>query len=128
MKAIIVLLMCLPLVSKSQDTIKIPTPIAKQIVKDLISCDSVKALHELAKEELILTTNKVVLKDNIIKSYVDKGVMYEQRITNEQEKFKVQELWVDELKKDNKRLKAKLLYTKISMSAIIGLIGYMLIK
>ena len=128
MKAIILLLMCLPLISKSQDTIKIPTPIAKQIVKDLVSCDSVKALHELAKEELILTINKVVLKDNIIKGYVDKGVMYEQRITNEQEKFKVQELWVDELKKDNKRLKAKLLYTKISMSAIIGLIGYMLIK
>lgn len=128
MKAILLLLMCLPFISKSQDTVKIPTPVAKQIVKDLVSCDSVKALHELTKEELILTIDKVVLKDNIIKSYVDKGVMYEQRITNEQEKFKVQELWVDELKKDNKRLKAKLLYTKITMSAIIGLIGYMLIK
>jgi len=54
--------------------------------------------------------------------------MYKDMLNNEQQKFKVQELWVDDLRKDNKRLKAKLLYTKISMSAIIGLIGYMLIK
>jgi hypothetical protein len=128
MKYILTLLLCLPLLVKSQDTIKIPTPIAKQIAKDLVSCDSIKALHTLTIEELILTQGKLILKDNIISNYVDKGIMYEERIQNEQSKFKVQEVWVDDLRKENKKLKVKVLYTKISMGAIIGFLGYLLIK
>jgi hypothetical protein len=128
MKYILTLLLCLPLLVKSQDTIKIPTPIAKQIARDLVSCDSIKALHTLTIEELILTQDKLILKDNIISNYVDKGIMYEERIQNEQSKFKVQELWVDDLRKENKKLKVKVLYTKISMGAIIGFLGYLLLK
>ena len=128
MKYILTLLLCLPLLVKSQDTIKIPTPIAKQIARDLVSCDSIKALHALTIEELILTQDKLILKDNIISNYVDKGIMYEERIQNEQSKFKVQELWVDDLRKENKKLKVKVLYTKISMGAIIGFLGYLLLK
>jgi hypothetical protein len=128
MKYILTLLLCLPLLVKSQDTIKIPTPIAKQIARDLVSCDSIKALHTLTIEELILTQDKLILKDNIISNYIDKGIMYEERIQNEQSKFKVQELWVDDLRKENKKLKVKVLYTKISMGAIIGFLGYLLIK
>ena len=128
MKYILTLLLCLPLLVKSQDPIKIPTPIAKQIARDLVSCDSIKALHALTIEELILTQDKLILKDNIISNYVDKGIMYEERIQNEQSKFKVQELWVDDLRKENKKLKVKVLYTKISMGAIIGFLGYILLK
>jgi hypothetical protein len=128
MKYILTLLLCLPLFVKSQDTIKIPTLIAKQIARDLVSCDSIKALHTLTIEELILTQDKLILKDNIISNYVDKGVMYEERIQNEQSKFKVQGMWVDDLRKENKKLKVKVLYTKISMGAIIGFLGYLLIK
>ena len=128
MKYILTLLLCLPLLVKSQDTIKIPTPIAKQIARDLVSCDSIKALHVLTIEELILTQDKLILKDNIISNYVDKGVMYEERIQNEQSKFKVQGMWVEDLRKENKKLKVKVLYTKISMSAIIGFLGYLLLK
>jgi len=128
MKYILTLLLCLPLLVKSQDTIKIPTPIAKQIARDLVSCDSIKAIHALTIEELILTQDKLILKDNIISNYVDKGIMYEERIQNEQSKFKVQGMWVDDLRKENKKLKVKVLYTKISMSAIIGFLGYLLIK
>jgi hypothetical protein len=128
MKYILTLLLCLPLLVKSQDTIKIPTPIAKQIARDLVSCDSIKALHTLTIEELILTQDKLILKDNIISNYVDKGIMYEERIQNEQSKFKVQGMWVDDLRKENKKLKVKVLYTKISMGAIIGFLGYLLIK
>jgi hypothetical protein len=128
MKYILTLLLCLPLLVKSQDTIKIPTPIAKQIAKDLVSCDSIKELHILTIEELVLTQGKLILKDNIISNYVDKGIMYEERIQNEQSKFKVQGMWVDDLRKENKKLKVKVLYTKISMGAIIGFLGYLLIK
>jgi hypothetical protein len=128
MKYILTLLLCLPLLVKSQDTIKIPTPIAKQIARDLVSCDSIKAIHTLTIEELILTQDKLILKDNIISNYIDKGIMYEERIQNEQSKFKVQGMWVDDLRKENKKLKVKVLYTKISMGAIIGFLGYLLIK
>jgi uncharacterized protein with ATP-grasp and redox domains len=128
MKYILTLLLCLPLLVKSQDTIKIPTPIAKQIARDLVSCDSIKALHTLTIEELLLTQDKLILKDNIISNYVDKGIMYEERIQNEQSKFKVQELWVEDLRKMNKQLKAKLLYTKISMGVGIAFLGYLLLR
>ena len=125
---LIILAFILPIVAKSQDTIKIPVPAARQIAKDLATCDSIKAVHELTKEQLILTKDKVILKDNIISNYVDKGIMYEERIQNEQSKFKVQGMWVDDLRKENKKLKVKVLYTKISMGAIIGFLGYLLIR
>ena len=49
MKYILTILISLSVLSiQAQDTIKIPTPVAKQIVKDLILGDS-------AKTELVLT-------------------------------------------------------------------------
>ena len=111
-----------------EDTIRLPYSVAKQAAKDLVSGDSAKAVLELTKEQLILTENKLVLKDSIISNHVQKGIMYEERIQNEQSKFKVQGMWVDDLRKENKKLKVKVLYTKISMGAIIGFLGYLLIK
>jgi hypothetical protein len=128
MKYILTLLLCLPLLVKSQDTIKIPTPIAKQIAKDLVSCDSIKELHILTIEELVLTQGKLILKDNIISNYVDKGIMYEERIQNEQSKFKVQEMWVDDLRKENKKLKVKLSFTRLVSVVFTGFITYIYIK
>lgn len=121
------ILLFLPLFSKSQDTIHIPTLVAKQIAKELVGCDSAKAILELTKEQLTLTENKVVLKDSIISGYVQKGIMYEERIKNEQLKFDTQGKWVDQLRKQNKKLKAKLLFTKITLSAVIGGLTYLYI-
>jgi hypothetical protein len=123
-----ILFLTLATIAKAQDTVKIPTSIAKQIAKELVECDSVKAIHELTKEQLTLTEQKVVLKDSIISNHVQKGIMYEERIKNEQLKFETQGKFVDELRKQNKKLKVKVLYTKISMGAIIGFLGYLLIK
>ena len=128
MKYILTILLCLPLFTKAQDTIKIPTPAARQIAKDLTVCDSVKAVHELTVKQLTLTEDKVVLKDSIISSYKEKCVMYDTMLVNEQKKFEVQGRWVEDLRKENKKLKVKVLYTKISMGAIIGFLGYLLIK
>ena len=128
MKYILTLLLCLPLLVKSQDTIKIPVPVARQIAKDLSICDSLKDVHALTVEQLTLTEDKVVLKDSIIGSYKQKCVMYDTMLVNEQEKFKVQDLWVKDLKKEVKTLKVKLIYTKISMGAIIGGLLLLLIK
>jgi len=128
MKYVLTLLLCLPMLIKAQDTIKIPTPIARQIAKDLTVCDSAKAVLDLTSKQLVLTEDKVVLKDSIISSYKIKCSMYETMLANEQQKFAVQGKWVEDLRKENKKLKVKVLYTKISMSAIIGFLGYLLIK
>lgn len=109
------------------DTIRIPYPVAKQITIDLISGDSAKAVLELTKEQLNLTNNKVYLKDLTIDMYVKKGVMYEERIKNEQTKFDTQKIYVGQLEKKNKSLKVKLLFTKITLSAVIGALGYLYI-
>jgi len=119
------ILLFLPLFGKSQDTIHIPTPVAKQIAKDLVSGDSAKAVLELTKEQLTLTESKVILKDSIISNHVQKGIMYEERIKNEQLKFDTQGKWVDELRKQNKNLKVKLVFTKITLSAIAGGLTYL---
>jgi hypothetical protein len=124
MKYLFVLLF-LPLFGKSQDTVKIPTPVAKQIAKDLVSGDSAKAVLELTKEQLTLTESKVILKDSIISNHVQKGIMYEERIKNEQLKFDTQGKWVDELRKQNKNLKVKLVFTKITLSAVVGGLTYL---
>jgi hypothetical protein len=128
MKYILTLLLCLPLIAKSQDTIKIPTPIARQIAKDLTICDSVKVVHDLTKEQLTLTESKVELKDSIIVSFREKCLMYDAMMANEKKKFEVQGQWVEDLRKMNKQLKSKLLYTKITLSAGIGFLAYLLLR
>lgn len=116
-----------PIFVKSQDTIKIPTHMAKTIAKELISCDSLKAIHQLTEEQLVLTETKVSIKDQIIQSHVQKEVLYEERIKNEQQKFDVQKQWIEDLRKENKKLKAKLLFTKITMGTIIAGVTYLFI-
>jgi hypothetical protein len=118
---LIILISLLPLAVKSQDTsIKMSTSTARKVAKDLVICDSTKAILELTKEQLSLTEQKVVLKDSIISNHVNKGIMYETRIQNEQDKFKIQGLWVEDLRKQNKKLKANLTFTKIVLSVALG--------
>ena len=127
MYKIIIAVLLTPVFCKSQDTVKIPVPIARQIVKDLTICDSVKAILELTTKQLILTEDKVVLKDSIITKYEQKCLMYDTMLINEKQKFVVQGDWLKTIRKENRSLKIKLLYTKISMSAIIGVLGYLFI-
>jgi hypothetical protein len=124
MKNLLILLLLFPLLVKSQDTIKIPNPIAKQIVKELISCDSSKAVLELTKEQLILTEHQSIIKDSIIFDYVQSGLIYEQRLSNEQIKFKTQQIYTNKLAKSIKKYKAKLLFIKITSSLITGTLTY----
>ena len=141
---LIILLALLPFISKSQnipvldslgnviyyleDTTHIPVSVSKQIVAELIEYDGVKQELKLTSEQLSLTEQKVVIKDSIISTYVKKGIMYEDRITNEQNKFKIQGLWVEDLRKQNKKLKANLMFTKIVFSLALGGLMYMSVK
>lgn len=126
MKYILIILAFLPIFGHAQqDTVKIPAPVAKQIVKDLISGDSAKAELKLCNENVTLLEKKVTLKDSIISGHVQKGILYEERIKNEQLKFDAQQKWVDQLRKDNKKLKAKLFFTRMLGTAIVGGLGYL---
>ena len=119
------ILLFLPLFGKSQDTVKIPTPIAKTIAKELVECDSTKAILEVTKEQLKLTENKVYLKDETLRLYANKDIMYEVRIMNEQKKFTTQGEYVNVLRKQNKKLKVKLAFTKITLSGVSGGLTYL---
>lgn len=115
------------LVSKSQDTIKLPAPIAKRIAKDLVSFDSAKAILAITKEELALTQESLLFKDSIIFNLVQKGNLYEERIKNEKLKFDTQGLFLSDLQKEKRKLRHRLALTNISASAIIGLLLYLYI-
>jgi len=135
MKKLLLILILCPIFAFSQkdttktqpDTIKVPTHAAKSIVKELISCDSLKAIHKVTVDELGLTKQKVNVQGEIVKSLETKGDMYEQRIKNEQEKFKVQGQWLEDLRKENKRLKVKIRFMQIAGAAIGGVLTYLYI-
>jgi hypothetical protein len=128
MKYVLIILAFLPLfASAQQDTVKLPLPVAKQIIKDLISGDSAKAELKLCNENVTLLEKKVILKDSIISGHVQKGIMYEDRIKNEQLKFETQQKWVDQLRRDNKKLKVKLRFIQITGTAIVGGLAYLYI-
>ena len=129
MKYIIFILLLLPLSALSQDTIHIPGPAAKAIVQQLVSCDSVKAIHELTKEQLTITEKKVDIQDNIISSYQEKTNFYKQMINNEQEKFQIQNKCTEELRKELRKLKisTKIYKTGFWAGLFVGTIGYIYI-
>jgi hypothetical protein len=99
--------------SKAQDGITFPVPVAKQIAKDLTSCDSLGLVNELTKAELKYTQQKSLYKDSIIFNFKSKSLLYEERLKNEQEKFKIQGVYTESLERQNKRLKITLTVLKI---------------
>lgn len=127
MKKLLFILLLTPLFSLSQDTIKIPTPAAKAIVKELVSCDSIKEIHAVTIQELSLIREAVAVQNKMIEAYKEKGTMYEQRIKNEQEKFVVQGKWVEDLKKQNRWLKIKVRFIQVAGAAVGGVLTYLYI-
>lgn len=130
MKYLLFILAFLPFFAKSQsqDTVKIPMVAAKQIVKDLLSGDSSKAELKLSTETINLLNQKILFKDSIISSHIQKGIMYEERIKNEQDKFFTQGIWVKSLERQNKKLKSKLTFGKITFVAVLAGFSYLYIK
>ena len=99
--------------SKAQDGITFPVPVAKQIAKDLTSCDSLSLVNELTKAELKYTQQKSLYKDSIIFNFKSKCLLYEESLKNEQEKFKIQGVYTESLERQNKRLKITVKVLKI---------------
>ena len=129
MKYFLIILAFLPLFgnAQTQDTIKLPVNVAKQIVKDLVSGDSAKAELKLCNENVTLLEKKVVLKDSIISGHKQQLVLCDERVANEVKKFDAQGLWVDQLRKENKKLKVKMRFIQITGTAIVGGLTYLYI-
>ena len=129
MKYFLIILAFLPLFgnAQTQDTVKIPVNIAKQIVKDLVSGDSAKAELKLSNEHVTLLESKIVLKDSIISGHKQQLVLCDERVMNEVKKFDAQGLWVKQLQKENKKLKVKLRFIQITGTAIVGGLTYLYI-
>lgn len=121
---ILAIILSLPTVVKSQDTIRIPVPIAKQIAKELISCDSVKIELNLTQDQLHLTEQKVALKDSTISVYELKTLAYKEELEIKKKEVGIWQGQYKVLQKQDKRLKAKLVFTKIVSGVIITTITY----
>ena len=129
MKILLLILFFFPLSVLSQDTIHIPYPAAKAIVQQLVSYDSVKAVHELTKEQLTLTEREVEVQDSMIADYQEKVRMYRKMIDNEQQKFDVQNKWTEDLRKDVRKLQItnKIYKTGFWAGLFIGTVGYIIL-
>jgi CRISPR/Cas system CMR subunit Cmr4 (Cas7 group RAMP superfamily) len=112
----------------TEDTIKLPFSVAKKVTRELVSCDSAKAILELTKEQLSLTENKVILKDSIISNHVKKEDVYKQVITNQDQKFELQGQWVTELKSQNRKLKAKLTFMQVATTIFVAVLTYIYVR
>jgi hypothetical protein len=116
-KLIILLAFLLPvLVTKSQVVISSET--AKKLTKELVACDSIKAVHSLTKKELQLTQSKVKLKDSIIGQYIIKDSIYQEILHNEELKYNAQSELVYDLEKKNAKLIRRGKNTKIISTVI----------
>lgn len=121
---ILAIAILIPTLVKSQDTIRIPAVVGKQIVKDLISYDSTKAELKLIQEQLRLTEQKVATKDSSISIYELKSIAYKKEIEAGKKEASIWQGQYKVLQKQNKKLKAKLIFTKIVSGVIIGTVTY----
>ena len=112
----------------TDDTIKLPYSVARKVAKELVGCDSAKAILELTKEQLSLTETKVVIKDSIITNHIKKEDIYKQVITNQDQKFELQGQWVSELRSQNKKLKAKLTFMQAATTVFVAVLTYIYVR
>lgn len=103
-------------------------PVAKQIMKDIISGDSAKAQLKITEEELSETQKKVSLKDSIIITLRSKETNYLTIIDGEKQKFDIMEKHSKKLEWDLKKEKVKNKFKSIISVGIIGVLTFFIIN
>jgi hypothetical protein len=96
-------------------------------MKDLISGDSAKAELKLTEAQLVLTENKVVLKDSVITTLRLKEVNYLTIIDAEKQKFRIVEDYSKKLEWDLKKEKVKGKFKSILGTGVIAVLTFFLI-
>lgn len=121
-----ILLLAVTSLTHGQDTIKIPVGVAKQIVKDLVTCDSNKAILDVTKEELVLTRTKVELKDSLLANAGSRIFNLQHQLTNQEaisnnynKLFEDTKQQYKNLAKEYKQYKVKSRFVKV-----VGTIGF----
>jgi murein L,D-transpeptidase YafK len=104
----------MPLILFSQKDIdSIPTnkiislTIAREIVKDLTRCDSVKVELDMANDLILKSSEKSILKDSIISIYKEKEIRYLDFIKNQDKKYELLESSKKYLEDNLKRERTK---------------------
>ena len=126
-KLVIIPLFILAFNCFSQDTVKLPTHVARQVVKDLVDYESVKAQLKLIKEQMDVMDQVSQAKDAIILNYKYKVENCESRIEVEKRIVDLYKQEATRLKKEYRKLKLKTTLTKIGSGVIIGTLTYLLI-
>ena len=96
-------------------------------MKYLISGDSAKAELKLTEAQLVLTENKVVLKDSVITTLRLKEVNYLTIIDAEKQKFRIVEDYSKKLEWDLKKEKVKGKFKSILGTGVIAVLTFFLI-
>ena len=104
--------------AQKEDEVRIPAPVAKQIIQDLISGDRAKAELDILEKRVLLFNQRMVAVDSTVALYQTKVQTYASQVSVEKSKTQEYANQVAVLQKDNKKLKAKLVLTK-SVSTII---------
>ena len=105
-----------------------PIPVVKQIMKDVLSGDSAKALLKLTEQQLVETEKKVSLKDSIINTLRLKEENYQNIIGSEKQKFEIMEKYSKKLEFDLKKEKVKGKFKSIVGTGIILVLGFLIIN
>lgn len=110
----------------SEKTKCFPIPIVKKITQDLLRGDSAIFELKLTNQLLDSTEKKVVIKDNIISSYVLKEKNYIKIIDLEREKYNTLEDFNKTLQTELKKQKLKSKLTSISSVSLAGILVFFL--
>ena len=131
MKSLILFFCLIPVLGFSQiarvDTTKFtfPTYVAREVVKDIITGDSAKAVLTLTEQQLRKTENIVSVKDSVIANMDRKIVNYKEQINLTNQKSDIYQAQYEEQRKLNKKLSAKLKFNNFLHYIIMGGLVYL---
>lgn len=114
---IVLLLVSFKSFSQKDTIVSLKEPVAKAVIKDLVSYDGLKVEVKSVQDLLVLEQKKVILKDSVIGSLNVKVLNLETIITKKDEQFGLEREKSEELQKELKREKKKTFLYKIGTYA-----------
>ena len=121
---IVLLLVSFKSFSQNDTIVSLKEPVAKAVIKDLVSYDGIKVELKETVELLTLEQKKVVLKDSVILSLNTKVINLETIISKKDEQFGLEREKSDQLQKELKREKRKTFFYKLGTYAA-GVFGFL---
>ena len=114
---IVLLLVSFKSFSQNDTIVSLKEPVAKLVIKDLVSYDGLKIELKETVELLTLEQKKIVLKDSVISSLNTKVFNLETIISKKDEQFNLERQKSDQLIKELKKEKRKTFFYKFGTYA-----------